>query len=52
MSWRRGDPGDGDRPGGRADFVRVNQWANAYIANEGFIEGAAAKAALSQHAAR
>jgi len=29
---------------GGADFVRVNQWANAYIANEGFIEGAAAKA--------
>ncbi len=28
---------------GGADFVRVNQWANAYIANEGFIEGAAAK---------
>lgn len=27
-----------------AAFVRVNQWANAYIANEGFIEGAAAKA--------
>lgn len=27
-----------------ADFIRVNQWANAYIANEGFIEGAAAKA--------
>ena len=25
-------------------FVRVNQWVNAYIANEGFIEGAAAKA--------
>lgn len=25
---------------GGADFVRVNQWANAYIANEGFIEGA------------
>lgn len=23
------------------DFVRVNQWANAYIANEGFVEGAA-----------
>ena len=22
-------------------FVRVNQWANAYIANEGFVEGAA-----------
>lgn len=29
---------------GGADFIRVNQWANAYIANEGFIEGAAAKA--------
>ncbi|WP_226572016.1 BtpA/SgcQ family protein [Mangrovibacter yixingensis] len=29
---------------GGADFVRVNQWANAYIANEGFVEGAAAKA--------
>ena len=29
---------------GGADFVRVNQWANAYVANEGFIEGAAAKA--------
>ena len=27
-----------------ARFVRVNQWANAYIANEGFIEGAAAQA--------
>ena len=27
-----------------ANFVRVNQWANAYVANEGFIEGAAAKA--------
>lgn len=25
-------------------FVRANQWANAYIANEGFVEGAAAKA--------
>jgi membrane complex biogenesis BtpA family protein len=24
-----------------AAFIRVNQWANAYIANEGFIEGAA-----------
>lgn len=22
-----------------ASFVRVNQWANAYVANEGFIEG-------------
>lgn len=28
--------------GGR--FVRVNEWANAYIANEGFIEGLAARA--------
>ena len=27
-----------------AQFVRVNQWANAYIANEGFVEGAAADA--------
>ncbi|MCI2421663.1 BtpA/SgcQ family protein [Saccharopolyspora sp. K220] len=29
---------------GGAGFVRVNQWANAYIANEGFIEGQAARA--------
>jgi membrane complex biogenesis BtpA family protein len=27
-----------------AQFVRVNQWANAYVANEGFVEGAAARA--------
>lgn len=27
-----------------ASFVRANQWANAYVANEGFIEGAAATA--------
>jgi membrane complex biogenesis BtpA family protein len=27
-----------------ARFVRVNQWANAYVANEGLIEGAAALA--------
>ncbi|WP_137932356.1 BtpA/SgcQ family protein [Mesorhizobium comanense] len=27
-----------------ANFVRVNQWANAYVANEGFVEGAAATA--------
>jgi membrane complex biogenesis BtpA family protein len=27
-----------------ADFVRVNQWANAYVANEGIIEGAAPRA--------
>lgn len=29
---------------GGADFIRVNQWANAYIANEGFMEGRAAEA--------
>ena len=28
-----------------AQFVRVNQWANAYVANEGFMEGRAAEAA-------
>ena len=27
-----------------ARFVRVNQWANAYVANEGLIEGAASRA--------
>ncbi|QRM57200.1 BtpA/SgcQ family protein [Sinorhizobium sp. BG8] len=27
-----------------AQFVRVNQWANAYVANEGIVEGAAARA--------
>ncbi len=27
-----------------ADFVRVNQWANAYVANEGFMEGKAGSA--------
>ena len=27
-----------------AAFVRVNQWANAYVANEGFMEGRAAEA--------
>ncbi len=27
-----------------ASFVRVNQWANAYVANEGFIEGKAGAA--------
>jgi uncharacterized protein len=26
-----------------AGFIRVNQWANAYVANEGIVEGAAAK---------
>jgi membrane complex biogenesis BtpA family protein len=28
---------------GGASFVRVNQWANAYIANEGLVEGEAGK---------
>ena len=27
-----------------AAFIRVNQWANAYVANEGFVEGRAAEA--------
>ncbi len=27
-----------------ADFIRVNQWANAYVANEGFMEGKAGAA--------
>jgi membrane complex biogenesis BtpA family protein len=27
-----------------AGFIRVNQWANAYVANEGLIEGPAARA--------
>lgn len=27
-----------------ATFIRVNQWANAYVANEGFMEGRAAQA--------
>lgn len=27
-----------------ARFIRVNQWANAYVANEGFVEGEAAQA--------
>ncbi len=29
---------------GGARFIRVNQWANAYVANEGFMEGRAAEA--------
>jgi membrane complex biogenesis BtpA family protein len=33
-----------------ASFVRVNQWVNAYVANEGFVEGEAA-AALRYRAA-
>ncbi len=27
-----------------ASFIRVNQWANAYVANEGFVEGKAGQA--------
>lgn len=27
-----------------AQFIRVNQWANAYVANEGFVQGDSAKA--------
>jgi membrane complex biogenesis BtpA family protein len=29
---------------GGAGFIRVNEWANAYVANEGFIEGRAGEA--------
>jgi len=29
---------------GSAKFIRVNQWANAYVANEGFVEGRAGEA--------
>lgn len=29
---------------GGADFIRVNEWANAYVANEGFMEGRAGEA--------
>lgn len=29
---------------GGARFVRSNQWVNAYVANEGYVEGAAARA--------
>src|SRR5882757_10572360 len=32
-----------------AGFVRVNQWANAYVANEGIIEGQAAHATRYRH---
>ena len=31
-----------------AQFIRVNQWANAYVANEGFMEGPAGAAARYQ----
>ena len=36
----------------QASFVRVNQWANAYVANEGIIEGAAADALRYRSALR
>lgn len=36
--------------GGR--FVRANQWVNAYVANEGFIEGSAAEALRFRSAIR
>lgn len=36
----------------QASFVRVNQWANAYVANEGIIEGAAAEALRYRSALR
>lgn len=32
-----------------AGWVRVNQWANAYVANEGFIEGQAARTTRYRH---
>jgi membrane complex biogenesis BtpA family protein len=37
---------------GGAKFIRVNQWANAYVANEGFIEGRAAEAMRYRSALR
>lgn len=35
---------------GGAAFVRANQWANAYVANEGFIEGRAGPVTRYRHA--
>jgi hypothetical protein len=35
-----------------AAFIRVNQWANAYVANEGFIEGESARAMRYRSALR
>jgi len=37
---------------GGASFIRVNQWANAYVANEGFMEGRAAEAMRYRSALR
>jgi uncharacterized protein len=36
----------------QASFIRVNQWANAYVANEGIIEGAAGEALRYRSALR
>jgi membrane complex biogenesis BtpA family protein len=36
----------------QAQFVRVNQWANAYVANEGILEGPAAAATRYRSALR
>jgi membrane complex biogenesis BtpA family protein len=36
----------------QASFIRVNQWANAYVANEGIVEGAAAEALRYRSALR
>ncbi len=35
-----------------AGFIRVNQWANAYVANEGFMEGPAGSASRYRAALR
>lgn len=35
-----------------ASFIRVNQWANAYVANEGFMEGRAGEALRYRSALR
>lgn len=35
-----------------AGFIRVNQWANAYVANEGFVEGPAGSASRYRAALR
>ena len=32
-----------------ANFIRVNQWANAYVANEGLLDGDAARALRFRH---
>jgi len=42
---KRRHPRRRGRAGSGAGFVRVNQWANAYVANEGIIQGPAGRAA-------